>query len=73
MQDEQIQNYSSDDNSVNGRTVLDSGINLWDASFFGAVVEIDLKLIKHNTTQEVMRRRGMNIRMSDILIAVCFL
>ena len=72
MQDEQIQNSSSDDYSVNGRTVLDSGINLWDASFFGSVVEIDLKLIKHNITLVVMRRRGIDIRMSGILIAVYF-
>ncbi|WP_257661633.1 hypothetical protein [Citrobacter portucalensis] len=72
MQDEQIQNSSSDDYSVNGRTVLDSGINLWDASFFGSVVEIDLKLIKHNITLAVMRRRGIDIRMSGILIAVYF-
>lgn len=72
MQDEQIQNSSSDDYSVNGRTVLDSGINLWDASFFGSVVEIDLKLIKHNVTLAVMRRRGIDIRMSDILFAVYF-
>ncbi|EPC6088296.1 hypothetical protein ACR0VG_000266 [Citrobacter freundii] len=73
MQDEQIQNSSSDDYSVNGRTVLDSGINLWEASFFGSVVEIDLNFIKHNITQAVMKRGSINIRMSDILIAVCFL
>lgn len=72
MQDEQIQNCSSDDYSVNGRTVLDSGINIWDASFAGSVVEIDLKIIKHNITQAVIRRRGIDIRMSGILIAVYF-
>lgn len=55
MQDEQIQNCSSDDYSVNGRTVLDCGINLWSASFSGYVVGIDLQLIKHNITQAVMR------------------
>ena len=57
MHDEQIQNCSSDDYSVNGRTVLVSGINLWVASFSGYVVGIDLRLIKHNITQAVMRRR----------------
>lgn len=61
MQDEQIQNCSSDDYSVNGRTVLDSGINLWGASFSGYVAGIDLNFINNNITQEVNRRRSINI------------
>ena len=61
MQDEQIQNCSAVDYSVNGRIVLDSGINLWGASFSWYVVGINLNLINHNITQEVNRRRSINI------------